>query len=93
MNWHQMEGEWEEFAGSARAHWSRLTEDDWRTITGKKEHLVECVQKRYGIAKEEAEKQVDQWSSALQDIAEASKNPLIRRKSKGLPEVLIGFGS
>jgi uncharacterized protein YjbJ (UPF0337 family) len=73
MNWHQLEGEWKEFAGSARAHWSRLTEDDWRTITGKKEPLVECVQKRYGIAKEEAEKQVDQWSCALQDIAEASR--------------------
>ena len=73
MNWDQLETKWKEFAGSARAHWSQLTEDDWKTITGKKEQLVARVQERYGVAKEEAAKQVDRWSDALQDIVATSK--------------------
>ncbi len=73
MTWDQLEAKWNEFAGSARAHWSKLTDDDWRTITGKKEHLISRVQERYSLAKEEAERQVDEWSRALQDIVETSK--------------------
>lgn len=74
MNWEQLETKWKEFAGSARAHWSRLTDDDWQTITGKKEQLVSRIQQRYGVAKQEAEKQVDHWSDALQEIVETSKS-------------------
>jgi uncharacterized protein YjbJ (UPF0337 family) len=73
MNWDQLEGKWRLFAGSARAHWSKLTDDDWQAITGKKEQLVGRIQERYGVAKEEAAKQVDHWSDALQDIVEASR--------------------
>lgn len=73
MNWDQIEGRWREFAGSARAHWGKLTDDDWQTIAGKKEQLVGRIQARYGIAKEEAEKQLDEWSRALLDIVPPSK--------------------
>jgi len=73
MNWDQLEKYWTEFAGSARAHWSNLTDEDWRTVAGNKGHLVARIQMRYGMAKEEAEKQVDKWASALQDIVRASK--------------------
>jgi uncharacterized protein YjbJ (UPF0337 family) len=73
MNWDQLEGKWRLFAGSARAHWSKLTDDDWQAITGKKEQLVGRIQERYGVAKEEAARQVDRWSDALQDIVEASR--------------------
>jgi uncharacterized protein YjbJ (UPF0337 family) len=70
MNWDQIETNWKEFSGSARAHWSKLSEDDWKTITGKKDDLAGCIQKRYGIAKEDAEKQIDKWSGALLEVAE-----------------------
>lgn len=73
MNWDQLEIQWKEFAGSARAHWSKLTDDDWQTITGKKEQLVGRIQERYGIAKEEAARKVDEWSDALLDIVGTSK--------------------
>ena len=59
MKWDQIESQWKQFAGSARAHWSKLTEDDWQAITGTKGHLVGRIQKRYGITREEAEKQVE----------------------------------
>lgn len=73
MNWDQLEGKWKDFAGSARAHWIKLNDDDWQTITGKKARLVERIQNRYEITKEEAEHEVDGWSGALQDIVEASR--------------------
>ena len=73
MNWEQVESNWKDFSGSARAHWSRLSDDDWQTITGKKGQLVECIQKRYGIVKEAAEQRVDQWSGALLDVVDSSR--------------------
>ena len=74
MNWDQLEGKWKDFAGSARAHWSKLTDDDWQKITGKKEQLAGRIQIRYGIAKEEAERQVSEWSNALADTAPVAKS-------------------
>jgi uncharacterized protein YjbJ (UPF0337 family) len=68
MNWDQVEGKWKEFAGSARAHWGKLTDDDWQTLQGNKEQLVGRIQNRYGIAKEQAEKEVDEWTNALFDL-------------------------
>ena len=73
MKWHEVEAQWTGFAGSARAHWNKLTDDDWQAITGTKGHLVGRIQKRYGIAREEAERQVDEWAGGLIDIVEASK--------------------
>ena len=65
MNWDQIEGKWKQFTGSARERWGKLTDNDWETIAGTKEHLVGCIQERYGVAKEVAEKQADEWSRAL----------------------------
>ncbi len=74
MKWDRIESQWKEFAGSARAHWNKLTDDDWQAITGVKGHLVGRIQTRYGIPPEEAEKQVDEWSRSLLDFVGASKS-------------------
>jgi uncharacterized protein YjbJ (UPF0337 family) len=73
MTWDQLESMWKEYSGSARAHWSKLTEEDWQALNGKREPLVDRVQRRYGITKDEAERRVDEWHRALQDIVETSK--------------------
>ena len=65
MNWDRIEGEWKQFIGSARERWSKLTEDDWQFVAGKKDQLVGWIRLRYGVPKEEAEKQIDEWASAL----------------------------
>jgi len=64
MNWDQIEGQWKQFAGSAREKWGKLTDDDIQVLTGKKDQLVGKIQERYGIAKAEAETQADAWSKA-----------------------------
>jgi uncharacterized protein YjbJ (UPF0337 family) len=65
MNWDQVEGKWKQFTGSARERWGKLTDDDWKTVGGKKDQLVGRIQERYGIAREAAEAQADEWSSKL----------------------------
>jgi uncharacterized protein YjbJ (UPF0337 family) len=43
----------------------RLTDDDLERAKGNREQLADRIQERYGIAKEEAERQVDEWSRRM----------------------------
>jgi len=61
MNWSQIEGQWHQISGQAKSMWAKLTDDDLKNIAGKREQLIGKVQERYGILKEEAEKQVHEW--------------------------------
>jgi uncharacterized protein YjbJ (UPF0337 family) len=62
MNWDQAKGKWTQLKGDVRKKWGKLTDDDLDVIAGERERLVGKIQERYGIAKEEAEKQVAAWS-------------------------------
>jgi len=61
MNWDQIKGNWTQVKGKAQQQWGKLTSDDLDVIEGRREEFVGKVQERYGIAKEEAEKQVDDF--------------------------------
>ena len=65
MNWDQIAGKWKQFKGSAKQQWGDLTDDDLTVAEGGRDKLVGRVQERYGVAKEEAEHQVDRWSEGL----------------------------
>jgi uncharacterized protein YjbJ (UPF0337 family) len=65
MNWDQVEGKWKQYAGSVKEKWGKLTNDDLTVIGGKREQLVGRIQERYGIAKDEAERQVDEFTKGL----------------------------
>jgi uncharacterized protein YjbJ (UPF0337 family) len=77
MNWDQIEGQWKQSLGKVKEKWGKLTDDDLTAINGKKEQLVGKIQERYGIAKEVAEKQVDEFarSHSSTDTAKMSGNP------------------
>ena len=62
MNWDQVEGKWKQLKGSVKQKWGRLTDDDLDIIAGQRDLLVGKIQERYGITKEEAQKQVESWS-------------------------------
>jgi len=62
MNWDQIEGKWHEVKGSIRAKWGELTDDEIEELDGNREKMVGKIQQKYGVAKEEAEKQVDDWT-------------------------------
>ena len=62
MNWDRIEGNWKQMKGVAREKWGKLTDSDFEQIAGKKDQLVGRIQERYGISKEEAMKQADEWA-------------------------------
>ena len=64
MNWDQIKGDWKTFKGKVREQWGELTDDDVDVIGGQKDQLVGQLQKRYGIAKEEAQRQVQEFEEA-----------------------------
>jgi uncharacterized protein YjbJ (UPF0337 family) len=63
MNWNQIEGNWEQFKGKVQSQWGKLTNDDLDVIMGKRKELAGRIQKRYGKAEEEAEREIDMWLS------------------------------
>ena len=50
--------------GSVKERWGKLTDDDLDVIDGKHDQLVGKIQERYGVAKDAAQKQVDEWNAA-----------------------------
>ena len=65
MNWDQVQGSWTQFKGQAREKWGELTDDEIQEARGEREQMIGLVQKKYGRAREEAEREVDTWASGL----------------------------
>jgi uncharacterized protein YjbJ (UPF0337 family) len=61
MNWDRIEGNWKEVKGKLHQQWGKLTNDDVEMIHGKRIELAGRLQHRYGVAKDEAERQIDDW--------------------------------
>jgi uncharacterized protein YjbJ (UPF0337 family) len=65
MNWDQLEGKWKQYSGKVKEKWGKLSDDDLTVIHGRRDQLVGRIQERYGIVKEEAEKQVDEFARSF----------------------------
>jgi uncharacterized protein YjbJ (UPF0337 family) len=65
MNWDQITGNWKQIKGQVKAKWGKLTDDDLTTIAGKRDQLAGLLQQRYGLEKDQAEKELDAFLSAL----------------------------
>ena len=65
MNWDQAQGKWKQLSGTVRQKWAKLTDNDLDYIAGSRERFIGKLQERYGIAKEEAQMQADQWLNAM----------------------------
>jgi len=61
MNWDRIEGNWKQIKGKVTQQWGKLTDDDLNVIAGKRTELAGRLQERYGFAKDEAERQIDNW--------------------------------
>jgi uncharacterized protein YjbJ (UPF0337 family) len=65
MDWNRIEGNWKQFKGAAKEKWGKLTDDDLNVIEGRREQLEGKLQQRYGFAKDQIHKDVDDWFSTL----------------------------
>jgi uncharacterized protein YjbJ (UPF0337 family) len=61
MNWDIVKGNWTQMKGSAKAHWGKLTDDDLDVIEGNRDQLAGKIQEKYGVSKDEAEEQINDF--------------------------------
>lgn len=65
MNWDQVEGKWKQFKGDIKTRWGKLTDDELDQVEGNRDKLVGKIQEKYGYSKEQAQREVDDWSRSL----------------------------
>jgi len=68
MNWDRIEGNWNQYKGSAKQQWGKLTDDQLNVASGKRDVLVGKIQEAYGISKDEAEKQMTAWQGSQKEM-------------------------
>jgi uncharacterized protein YjbJ (UPF0337 family) len=69
MNWETAKGDWKQFKGKVKEQWGKLTDDELDRVEGRRDQLAGAIQKRYGIAKEEAERQVKEFEKSCDQCA------------------------
>lgn len=58
MTWEEIAGNWTHFKGRIKEKWGELTNDDLEVIDGEVEQLIGSLQARYGLTKEQAEREL-----------------------------------
>lgn len=61
MNNDIFEGNWRQFKGEVQKQWGKLTDDQLDEINGNREKLLGKIQENYGIARDEAEKEIKKF--------------------------------
>lgn len=56
INENMLLGQWHEIKGMIRKKWGKITDDEIEEMAGRTEEILGCLQKHYGITKEQAEK-------------------------------------
>ncbi|HET7065608.1 MAG TPA: CsbD family protein [Rudaea sp.] len=65
MNQDIIKGKWSQIRGKLKEKWSKLTDDDLGRLEGHRDYLVGKVQERYGIARDQADEQVNEFERSL----------------------------
>lgn len=63
MNWDRARGDWNQVKGRVKRTWGKLTDDDVDQVAGIRDELIGKVQQRYGVARDEAERQVRRFEA------------------------------
>jgi uncharacterized protein YjbJ (UPF0337 family) len=83
MNWEQVEGKWKQLRGQAKEKWGQITDDDFDIIRGQHQQLVGKIQERYGVAKEVAIQQADEFLASLNASDDEDTAELARPQKAG----------
>jgi uncharacterized protein YjbJ (UPF0337 family) len=65
MNSDPMAGAWNQLRGRVKEQWAKFTDDDLRQLEGHGEQLAGKLQERYGLAREEAERQAREFRTRV----------------------------
>ena len=80
MNWDIIEGKWKQAAAVVKSKWGKLTDDDLKAIAGKRDQLIGKLQERYGLAKDQVEKQLGDFERDFHDPQPMDKQPASSRR-------------
>ncbi|HET7410628.1 MAG TPA: CsbD family protein [Paracoccaceae bacterium] len=75
MNWDIAKGNWKQMQGEVKRQWGKLTDDDLTRIEGDRDRLVGSVQERYGVAKDDADRQVRDWEARDRPVDDPVRRP------------------
>jgi len=79
MNTKSIEKNWNEIRGKIKTQWEKFTDEDLESFKSGLEHLSDKVQKTYGVAKEQAEQQYNEFAKTIHDLVTEEKvKPVIR---------------
>jgi uncharacterized protein YjbJ (UPF0337 family) len=68
MNKDKAAGQWKQLNGKLKEQWGKLTDDDLTVLEGNLDQLIGRVQERYGIARDEADRQVREFRIRNSDL-------------------------
>jgi uncharacterized protein YjbJ (UPF0337 family) len=63
----ELKGKWHQIKGKFRERWSKITDDEWQQVQGNKEKIIGKIQEKYGISKDQAEKEVCDFFKKCKD--------------------------
>ena len=63
MNSDILQGKWHQLKGSVKAQWGKLTDDEIDQMEGHAEILAGKLQERYGLARDDAERQAREFQT------------------------------
>lgn len=63
--WNDLQNNWQDSIGSIKDRWADLSEEDLMSVNGDRDALVTLVQDKYGLDRDTAESQVNDWASSL----------------------------
>ena len=69
MNNDILKGNWKQLTGEIKSKWGELTDDEIQQAEGERDRFVGLIQERYGMAKADAEAEVDRFLAGLQSAA------------------------
>ena len=61
MNTDTLKGQWHQLKGELKSRWGKLTDDDFDQAAGDAEKLIGRIQERYGYARDQAKREVDDF--------------------------------
>jgi uncharacterized protein YjbJ (UPF0337 family) len=63
MNWERLEGSLRQMTGRLKQQWGRILSDTATQTDGQHEELIGKIQQAYGISRDDAERQINDWET------------------------------
>lgn len=65
MDEDRIKGQWKQLSGKLKAKWGKLTDDDLDVAKGDAKYLSGKLHERYGLARDAADKQIDEFARSI----------------------------